>query len=173
MSIESDAAHEIRRLGNQYKAMAELADKIDKLGSIRDATKQADTDRTASQKLLDQLKLEVADASKKLKAAKDKAEQVLADAVEKAAADTAVTASAAKAKAESIVAKAENKAAGIDAAADAAQFAAAAEYEQIVTSITEKQATLDGLTKATAAKQSEVDGLKLELEAMRAKFLGN
>ena len=173
MSKESDAAQEIRRLGNLYRAMSELADSIESLGSIRDAAKQADAERVKAELSLVDVKLEVADANKKLKAAKDKADQVLTDAAEKAAADTLATAATAKAKAQAIVDKAENKAAGFDQASDAAQFAAAAEFEQISTAIADKRVELEGLTLTAQAKQAEVDSLKGELEVMRAKFLGN
>lgn len=172
MSIESEAAHEIRRLGNQYKAMSDLADSIDRLGSIKDAAKEAEAERAIAEKALEQAKAELADNRKKLKDAKADAIELLLEANKAAKVGADDTLATAKAKAQGLIDKAEAKAAAIDKASEADQFAAAAQYEQIMVSIAAKKAALADLTEAATAKHAEVDALKAELEAMRAKFLG-
>jgi chromosome segregation ATPase len=175
MSSKVQAAEAIEVLANQYRNMVEAAAMLKQIGSLENASKEAQKAAEAAKDEAEAAKLEADLAKADAKKAKTKVTEMLT----KAAEDANDALAAAQEKADAIVAQANAKAAEIDQAAVDRLAGALADVNanraRIINEINNAQDRLDGLTIDIAAKTAEAEEAQKRLDKVQAqiaKYLG-
>lgn len=175
MANKIQSADAIRRLAIQYQAMVEAADLLESIGSLEQASKEAEKAASAARENLKIAEEELASVKAETKKAKAKGDDVIALAVgagneklEQADLEAKAIVAAANEQADLIVAKARKDADAITSGVESRRTAIAADVDALT-----KRADL--MTAVIADKTAEVNDLELRLakaQAQIAKILG-
>lgn len=175
MASKSTAAESIRRLAVQYQQMVEAADLLDQIGSLENATKEAEKARADAVAEAEAAKADTAKAKDEAKKAKDKVAAIIAEAEGKAL----EIVQAAEIKGQEVVASAVARAdaAVSKAAVDVADATAgvASRVAELTTTKLRLEQDVASLQNAISAKQAEAEGIEARLakaQAQVAKLLG-
>lgn len=174
MSNFTQAADDIRTMANRYRNIIQLADALEDLGSIEQATKEAVATRNKAQadrdRVMQQGMEEAEKVAQELAAAQAKAKQILADADEKASAKADELVAAAHAEAERVTSAANQTA--IDTMARLG--VQRSDMDNAIAVLTDHKNALNNDVNELKQSVGELQGVKFALDAeiatLKAKF---
>lgn len=174
MAQLQDTAGDLRRAANFFKGVIAAADVIERIGSLENATKEAQGACDMAVADRDKALAELADAkakgAKAVKDAKDKVEGMLADAQAKADALVAESKAFVEMNANDMITKAEAQAADVMAKANAAVANAEQAHHDLSVKRTALATEVADLEAKAKAAQAEYDKLTKALEKLKAQF---
>lgn len=154
-----NAANELKNFANRFRSMLEVADDLEKLGSLENAIGEAGARLSA-----------LRDEQGVIEAAVDRARTSIDDANARAQEMTNLAAD----DADRVIALAKEEAAGLVSKAnrDVGDIVSRgrAQADELASKIAAKHAELKIITTETAEAQSRLDAVNAELAALKAKF---
>lgn len=163
MASKSNAAEAIRRLATQYQQMVEAADMLDQIGSLENATKEAERAAAVARAEADAAQADAAKAKADAKTAKDKVAAVMSDAEELALAKV----QEGDIKAQELIADAKARAQQVltKASLDAANATVGIEGK-----VAELSATRASLEQSLVDLQGQIDAKQVEAEELEKRL---